>query len=86
MAVILVIFSGLSFLAGLGTFAASTSVLHEMLAGILFVVSAIFFSSAFIVASIDALKNKQIKLLTQIKDELRKERLGKYPDDIKKPD
>ncbi len=72
LGVILVIFSILAFLIGLAAFAASTSVLHEMLAGILFVISAIFFTGAFIIAEIYSSKTKHIELLTQIKDELRK--------------
>lgn len=64
---ILVIFSILAFLVGLGIFSASTSVLHEMLSGILLVISAIFFTGAFIVAEIGSSKTKQTELLTQIK-------------------
>jgi hypothetical protein len=43
-----------------------------MLAGILLVISAIFFTGAFIVAEIGSSKTKQTELLTQIKNELRK--------------
>ena len=82
---LLVIYAFIAFLIGLGIFSMSTSVLHEMLAGILLVISSIFFTGAHIIAAIGSSKTKHIELLTQIKDELRKLRLGKYPDDIKKP-
>lgn len=80
MAALLVLFSILMFLAGLGTFSVSTSVLHEMLAGILLIISSIFLTGAFIVIAIDSVKSKHTELLTQIKDELRKLRLLKYPE------
>ena len=84
MAAVLVLFSILTFLVGLALFSASTTIFQEMLVGILFVVSSIFFTGGFIVATIDFAKSKHTELLTQIKDELRKSRLKKYPD--KRPD
>ena len=80
MAAFLTIISILTFMAGLLVFSQSKSVLHEMLAGILVIISAIYFTGAFIVIAIDSVKSKHTELLTQIKDELRKQRLKEYPE------
>lgn len=83
-AILLIVFSMIAFLAGIVVFALSKSVLHEMLAGILIVISAIYFTGALIIAEIGSSKTKQIELLNQICDELRNLRLKKYPE--KRPD
>lgn len=72
MAAVLVLFSILTFLVGLALFSASTTVFQEMLAGILFVISSIFFTGGFIIATINFAKTKHAELLTQIKEELKK--------------
>ena len=59
MAAFLTIISVLVFFVGISILAAGTSVLHEMLAGMLFIISAIFFSSGGIVNEIRLLRNSQ---------------------------
>lgn len=80
MAAFLIVSSILAFMVGLLVFSQSKSVLHEMSAGILFVISAIYFTGAFIVIAIDSVKSKYTELLNQIRGELRKLRLRKYPE------
>ena len=77
---ILAIFSILTFCSGISVIVASKSVLHEMLGGILFVMSAIFLSGAGIVDAIYFFQTKFQDETKKIRDELRKQRLGKYPD------
>ena len=77
----LVIYSFVAFLIGMAVIATSTNILQEITAGILFIISAIFFTGAHIIGEIRASKTKYIELLTQIKDELRKLRLHKYPEE-----
>jgi len=71
LGVLLIIYAFIVFLIGLGIFSISTSVLHEMLAVILLVISSIFFTGAHIIAAIGSSKTKQIELLTQIKEKLK---------------
>lgn len=72
MGAFIVVISILAFMAGLLVFSQSKSVLHEMLAGLLFVISAIYFAGAFIIIAIDSVKSKYAELLSQIRDELKK--------------
>ncbi len=72
MGAFIVVISILAFMAGLLVFSQSKSVLHEMLAGLLFIISAIYFAGAFIIIAIDSVKSKHVELLSQIRDELKK--------------
>jgi len=80
MAVFLIIISMLTFIIGLLELLGTETVFQQIAVGIIFIISAILFSSGVIVATIDSVKSKHTELLTQIKDELRKSRLKKYPE------
>lgn len=84
MIVFFVIISIIAFIAGFGSFLTAKSVLHQIFGGVLFIISSLFFCSAGIIDEIKRSRNKQTELLTEIKDELRRLRLKKYPD--KRPD
>ncbi len=77
---ILALFSILTFCSGGLVIVASKSVLHEMLGCILFVMSAIFLCGAGIVDAIYFFQTKFQDETKKIRDELRKQRLRKYPD------
>jgi len=57
---ILAILSVLVFVIGLAVIASSTTVLHEISAGILFIISSIFFTGAFIIAEIRKLNDRKL--------------------------
>jgi len=80
MAVFLIVISILIFIVGLVDLSGTKTVFQQIAVGIIFIISAVLFSSGGIVNAIDSAKSKHTGLLTEIKDELRKLRLRKYPE------
>jgi len=69
----------LVFLIGVGLFSQGKTVFHEIEAGILFIISAVYFSGGCIVYEIADLR-KDHKEQRKINDDLRKLRLSEYHD------
>ena len=72
MELILFVFSGMAFIAGSFTYLTRETVLHEMLAGILFIISAIFLAGGGTVNEIRLLRKHLKKSEDEIRDELKK--------------